>query len=143
MTAPGGAPAARDAEPRACPSAPAAPGATLLGFLGPDGRISNLRTTLTVDTDFLEEASRHGPPESRMRFAARCQTSGCTQWTGTRCGVIDRALAHLAALGEEPGTDLPPCTIRATCRWFGQVGATACGACSLIVTDTRDAVAAE
>lgn len=135
--------AAPDPDTRSCPSAPAAPGATLLGVLGADGRIHNLRTRMTVDAGFLEAASGAGPVEARMRFAGRCQTSGCAQWTGSRCGVIDRAMAHLeaAALPEEP--QLPPCTIRADCRWFHQRGPSACGTCIWMVTDTRRVMAAE
>ena len=140
----GGADAAPDTQSRSCPSAPAAPGATLLGVLGADGRIHNLRTPLQVDEGFLETAGSLGPVEARMRFAGRCQTSGCSQWTGARCGVIDRAMAHLEAQGMRPKTqDLPPCVIRADCRWYHQRGAAACGTCSLIVTDTRGAMAAE
>ena len=73
-----------------------------------------------------------------MRFTNRCETSGCMQWTGSRCGVIDRAMALL----EEPvAAQLAPCTIRATCRWFDQTGPSACSTCALIVTDTRENLA--
>jgi len=150
MTHPGGATvsAARtsapaDDVPRSCPSAPAAPGARLLGLLGPDGRVHNLKSVVTVDAGFLEAASEAGPVEARMRFASRCQTSGCAQWTGSRCGVIDKALKHIeAALPVEAGA-LPPCTIRSDCRWYAQTGPKACGACSYIVTDRRAQMAAE
>lgn len=124
--------------PYTCPSAPATAGAGLLGVLGPDGRIHNLRTPMTVDADFLNAAKAAGPPEARMRFSGSCQTSGCAQWTGTRCGVIDRAMAALQAPAQP---ELPPCTIRASCRWFDQTGPKACTTCALIVTDTR--IAAE
>lgn len=136
--------AAPDTGIRSCPSAPAAPGATLLGVLGADGRIHNLRTSMTVSADFLETAAQDGPVEARMRFAGRCQTTGCTQWAGGRCGVIDKAMAHHDASGTRDSLDgLPPCVIRADCRWFHQRGADACGTCTLIVTDTREAMAAK
>jgi hypothetical protein len=140
----GGDTTAPDTQGRSCPSAPAAPGSTLLGVLGADGRIHNLRTAMTVDQDFLDAAGSRGPVEARMRFAGRCQTSGCAQWTGTRCGVIDRAMAHLEAAQDLPdATSLPPCVIRTDCRWFDQRGPAACATCSLIVTDTSGAMAAE
>lgn len=130
--------------PRSCPSAPAAPGARLLGMLGPDGRIHNLKTPVAVDAAFLETAAAAGPVEARMRFAGRCQTSGCAQWTGQRCGVIDRAMAYLeGALPQPDQAALPPCTIRSDCRWYDQTGAAACATCAYVVTDTRDRVAAE
>lgn len=151
MTGPGGDttsaarhPALEVERPRSCPSAPAAPGARLLGLLGPDGRIHNLKSAVTVDAEFLESAAEAGPVEARMRFASRCQTSGCAQWTGSRCGVIDRALAHIeAVLPEVETAALLPCTIRQDCRWYAQTGARACAACAYIVTDRRARVAAE
>ena len=136
--------AAPDPADRSCPSAPAAPGATLLGVLGADGQIHNLRTALVVDAAFLDSAAEVGPVEARMRFAGRCQTTGCSQWTGARCGVIDRAMAYMATTGPSPTPKgLPPCVIRADCRWFDQRGPNACAACAFIVTDTRGAMAAE
>ena len=118
----------------ACPSAPATPGAGLLGLVGPDGRIAHLRTLMRVDADFLTLARASGPPEARMRFTHRCVTGACAQWTGQGCGVITRVLQ---SLGPEPQA-LTPCPIRATCRWFAQEGAPACAACVQVLTDTRD-----
>lgn len=150
MTLPGGATGsaarspAQDDSPRSCPSAPAAPGVRLLGMLGPDGRIHNLKSVVAVDAEFLASAAEAGPVEAQMRFSSRCQTGNCVQWTGTRCGVIDRALALIeAALPDVAAAALPPCTIRNDCRWYAQTGARACGACSYIVTDRRAQVAAE
>lgn len=120
-----------------CPSAPASPGAVLLGVKGAEGRIVPLRTRLEVDADFLAAASRQGPPEARMRFASPCQTKGCAQWTGSACGIIQRVLDHLGHLSEPPvlsGERLPPCTIRQSCRWFAEQGREACAACDLVVT---------
>jgi hypothetical protein len=128
--------AARSAQ-YACPSAPAEPGAGLLGVLGPDGKIHNLRTLMPVDEDFLAAVRLRGAPEERMRFSNRCQTSGCSQWTGTRCGVIDRAMKEMEVPGAPPADSLPPCSIRGSCRWFAQNGPKACHTCAFIVTDTR------
>lgn len=117
-------------------------------MLGADGRIRNLKSAITVDQGFLDAAAEAGPVEARMRFSGRCQTGNCAQWTGSRCGVIDRALRHIEAalpqLAAPPQTlALPPCTIRQDCRWFDQVGPKACGTCAYIVTDTRSDLAAE
>ncbi len=121
-----------DLAARSCPSAPATAGASLLGILGADGKIHNLRTAIEVDQAFLDKAGER--VEARMRFTNRCETSGCMQWTGSRCGVIDRAMAMLST---PEAAQLAPCTIRATCRWFDQSGPSACGTCAYIVTDTR------
>lgn len=127
---------------RTCPSARCESGATLLGIKGPDGRIRHLRTALPIDDGFIAAAQEVGPPERRMRFAAPCATSGCSQWTGDRCGVIDRVLDHLATMDAPLRDTLPPCPIRGTCRWFDQTGEVACRACDLVVTD-NSAIAAE
>jgi hypothetical protein len=125
-----------------CPSARAVPGATLIGVLGPEGRVVPMRTAMRIDADFVETASKLGPPEARMRFAGRCHEGGCVQWTGSRCGVIDRVLAHLGPEAEAE-VALQPCVIRPTCRWYAQSGRTACTGCAYVVTDNRAPVAAE
>lgn len=129
-----------------CPSANCAPGATLLGTLGDDGRIHNMRSRVEVSAEFAAEAARLGPPEARMRFAAPCQEGGCGQWTGEKCGIIEKVMSHLEQIAPPapvaaPGTP-QPCVIRATCRWFDQRGADACSACSMVVTDQKAATAA-
>ena len=111
----------------------------MLGLLGSDGRIANLRTLMQVDEAFLQAARAAGPPEARMRFANRCQTSGCSQWTGHSCGVIERVMQRVADSGLPQPRALQPCTIRATCRWYAQAGAEACAACAMVITDTREA----
>lgn len=123
----------------ACPSAPASPGAGLLGMLGPDGRIAHLRTLMQVDQDFLTAARAAGAPEARMRFTQKCQTGACQQWTGSGCGVIQRVLTTLGP-GFAPPDPVQACPIRGTCRWFAQEGKVACAACVLVVTDSRDPV---
>lgn len=128
---------------KTCPSARCAPGATLLGALGPDGRIRHLRTAVTIDADFVAQAQEHGPPEARFRFAAPCAEGGCGQWNGQGCGVVEKVLAHIAAVAPELArADPPPCTIRATCRWRAQRGVAACLSCDLVVTG-QNMVAAE
>ncbi len=140
---PGGFPQAARPDQYACPSAPAEPGAGLLGVLGPDGRIANLRLLMQVDEEFLQAARAKGAPESRMRFTSPCQTKRCSQWTGHSCGVIERVMSALqdrgmAEAGLAPQQGLQPCTIRATCRWYAQAGPEACAACALVITDTRE-----
>ncbi|MDO6588743.1 hypothetical protein DS901_14900 [Loktanella sp. D2R18] len=124
---------------RTCPSARCEPGATLLGVKGEDGRINHLRTAMPIDAHFVDTARQAGPPEQRMRFASRCATEGCSQWTGSRCGVIDRVLTHLGTMDLPVQNGLPACPIRATCRWFDQTGAAACHACTYVTTDNASA----
>ena len=130
-----------------CPSARGEEGAILLGLVAADGRVAYLRPELPIDAQFVREARRGRAPEKRFRFAAPCVEGGCAQWTGERCGLIDRVLTSrdgLAAAAEQP--PLPRCAIRARCRWFGQEGRTACAVCPLVVHDvsrSHGSVAAE
>lgn len=123
-----------------CPSSVCAEGATLLGIVMPDGRVAFASEPITVDAAFVETARQGRPPEQRFRFSTACARGACGQWTGSRCGVIDAAIA--ADVGADEGDqhgDLPRCSIRASCRWFHQIGGAACRACTLIVTDQRGA----
>src|SRR4051794_5199030 len=121
-----------------CPSARCEPGATLLGVVGADGTVGYVTPQLTVDEAFVVQARRGRAPEKRFRFAGGCVESGCAQWTGSRCGVIDRVLDGGLVEAPEPGARgaLPHCAIRPGCRWFEQSGAEACGVCPLVITDT-------
>ena len=110
----------------------------LLGIVGSDGVVGYVSPRLEVDADFVREARRGRSPERRFRFASRCVEGKCSQWTGSRCGVIDFALREQQE-GRAPrlAGSLPRCTIRVTCRWFAQAGPDACGVCPLVVTDGR------
>jgi hypothetical protein len=125
------------ASDRTCPSARCEPGATLIGAVCEDGTVAYMSPQARVDAHFATLLGQRGSPERRFRFAAPCVEGACSQWTGSRCGVIDRVLAA----GDEDGVvapdaaALPRCGIRASCRWFAQVGASACRVCPLVVTD--------
>ena len=119
-----------------CPSARAKEGAALIGIVMGDGRVAFSADRLVVNPGFLENASAGRAPEKRFRFGDLCVQSGCRQWTGTRCGVIDEVLEHVPE--EEKSRELPACSIRPQCRWYNQVGAEACRVCSLVVTDCLD-----
>lgn len=121
-----------------CPSAPAEPGASLFGVVDAKGRVVHLITPLAVDDNFVEAARRTGAPERRFRFSSPCQEGRCGHWAGHQCGLIGQL--HSAATDMGLATDeerLPPCAIRAQCRWWLQRGRQACGVCSVVVTDQR------
>ncbi|MER7131435.1 hypothetical protein [Streptosporangium saharense] len=118
-----------------CPSARCEKGAILVGVLDASGRLGYIRPALKIDDDFVACAAKGRVPEERFRFAQPCVESGCRNWTGERCSVIDDALEFGAA--ESP----PACSIRGTCRWFKQAGPSACAVCPLIVRNvTADPV---
>jgi len=120
-----------------CPSSRAKPGSELIGVRQDDGTVAILPQPLPVDEAFLRIAAGHAlAPEQRFRFTNKCVESGCSQWTGSRCGVIDQALTMM----ENAAADsLPACGIRPSCRWFHQSGAAACAACTIVITRTTEA----
>jgi hypothetical protein len=119
-----------------CPSSRCEDGALLLGIILPDGRVAFASERVEINQEFVDLANNGRSPEARFRFAGRCVQKGCKQWTGARCGVIDRVVEVLDTqeLESEP---LPECSIRPQCRWFYQSGAKACSACPEVITDSR------
>jgi hypothetical protein len=123
---------------RVCPSSTLEHATTLLGVVGPDGRVHYVSPAPTLDDDFRRKVRDQGGAERRFRFAGTCVEDGCSQWTGSRCGVIDTVLGEVErSVDGELDTELRPCTVRRACRWFAQSGPAACRVCPLVTTDSR------
>ena len=119
-----------------CPSFNCVEGASLIGIIGPDGKVNYVNPAPTLDVAFVELAGKlRRPPEQRFRFAAPCVKSSCTHWTEARCGVVDLAISVAERSTQEAGASsepLPKCSIRSKCRWFAQRGRNACDVCPSI-----------
>ena len=116
-----------------CPSSRSREGSLLLGIIDCDGVVGYVRPPLPVGAEFVQAVEhQNGTPEHRFRFAAPCLETGCLNWSGTRCGVIDGAASNVPDLDVCADTPLPRCDIRPSCRWFAQVGARACSVCPQI-----------
>ena len=116
-----------------CPSNRCKPGSKLLGVRQDDGTVSILPQALPIDDFFIETVKRDVlQPEQRFRFTNKCIETGCSQWNGNGCGVIEQVVQYLEHI--PPNQDLPKCSIRPKCRWFLQKGADACKICPYIVT---------
>lgn len=124
--------------PVLCPSSRAKPGAQLLGVRQRDGTVAILPHTLPVDETFMEAvAADPTPPEQRFRFTNKCIESGCQQWQGGSCGVINHIVTFLDKIpSQEP---LPACSIRPQCRWFLQQGKDTCTMCPYVLTEITEA----
>jgi hypothetical protein len=117
-----------------CPSSTCKEGANLLGIVQPDGHIAFINQKLTVNEEFVQVATKGRNPEKRFRFSNKCVNSACKQWTGERCGVIDRIIEAVDSISVP--AELPDCPIRSECRWYKQCGGKACAVCPEIITDT-------
>lgn len=118
-----------------CPSSVCKEGAILIGIVRRDGRIAYSADEIVVNSEFVQIARSGRPPEKRFRFAGKCIQTGCQQWTGSRCGVID-SLSTVPRTVDE--SNLPECSIRPRCRWFLQSGASACAICPDVITDLTE-----
>lgn len=68
-----------------------------------------------------------------FRVTSPCVEAACPQWNdkSKTCSVAERLV-----INNRPVVDkLPPCAIRASCRWWHQLGKEACLRCPGIVTD--------
>jgi hypothetical protein len=120
---------------RTCPSGRCKEGAILLGIVGSGGVLGYVAPAMSIDADFIARASQGPAPESRFRFAEPCVEQECAQWASCGCGVIDRVLHSQEGkrIMRDTSGSLPSCAIRASCRWFAQVGTDACLVCPHVV----------
>jgi hypothetical protein len=125
-----------NSEKKLCPSHNCQEGAILLGVVMRDGRAAFSADRIIVNEELVQIARTGRTPEKRFRFGGQRVTSGCRQWTGKRCGVIDSIVESVDINMEI--ADLPECSIRPECRWFYQSGAEACAICPEVITDLRE-----
>jgi len=120
-----------------CPSHRLSKGASLIGIKNKEGKFDMLPEPIKVDQTLYHEFQSHATkPEKVLRFTNKCVQSGCKQWTGTKCGVIETVLEKVEQQYIEDS--LPNCSIRNTCRWYDQRGGEACKVCSLVTTYVDD-----
>ena len=128
-----------NSEKKLCPSHNCQEGTILLGIVMRDGRVAFSPDRIIVNEEFVQIARAGRAPEKRFRFSGQCVQSGCRQWTGKRCGVIDSIIESVDI--DLESADLPECSIRSECRWFYQSGAEACAICPEVITDLREEIA--
>lgn len=118
-----------------CPSAqPGMDGCVAFGVVGgtpEEPRLVHLTRALPVTDELLSLAGPVAPTEV-FRFAAPCAGHACQHFDGEDCRLVRRVVQILPAVTAE---ELPPCTLRPTCRWWQQEGKAACARCPQIVTE--------
>lgn len=81
-------------------------------------------------TDELLALAQPVRPTEVFRFAAPCAGHACQHFDGANCQLATRIVQILPAVT----SSLPPCTLRAECRWWQQEGRAACLRCPQVVT---------
>jgi hypothetical protein len=126
--------------PPRCPSAQ--PGmddlivfGVLEGSAGNDGspRVGYLTEPLPATEDVLTLAGPVAPGEI-FRMAAPCGGTSCRHFDGADCRLAARIVTLLPIVVES----VPPCSIRAECRWWKQEGKAACLRCPQVITERFD-----
>lgn len=92
-------------------------------------RIAYLKAEAVIPAEQVSMAGELSTSEV-FRFAARCEEHRCAQFADGRCSLGQRLVDRVDAVVDT----LPPCTIRATCRWFAEQGEPACLRCPQVVT---------
>ncbi len=118
-----------------CPSSTGTEGASILGLVQGNHTVALLPEPLPVTKEFIDKAHMHGTLEKRFRFVNKCVKNGCSQWTGSHCGVIEQLVKANENL--KLNESLRACSIRNNCRWYNEHGSRACNLCVYVVTDNR------
>lgn len=92
-------------------------------------RTAYLERGVEVDEALVEGLDGVEPTEV-FRYAARCEESRCSHFDGARCTLARRLRAYLRPVTAA----LPPCTVRASCRWYAEEGEEICYRCPQVVT---------
>jgi hypothetical protein len=116
-----------------CPSGRCRPGSTLLGIVGPDGRLVYAPDRIPLTDEFVQRANTAGVPDSRFRFAEPCAHGDCGNWTGGTCAVARAAATSGVEDAEASSSSLPRCGIRHECLWYEQEREQACRVCPLVL----------
>ena len=136
--------------PTLCPSWACEAGASLIGIVLANGTVAFSKEAILIDDAFVQAAREGCSLEKRFRFSSTCKRAGCIQWSGDRCGIIDRVILEQELPAPDAATEAsryvestawqpPACAIRPQWRWHLQAGDAACRACPEVVTDITPA----
>ena len=109
-----------------CPSFQCVEGALIIGVQEPE-KTNFLPRAIMVDNQFID-MTREEPLSQRFRFAGNCSKQGCAHYKLGACGLIRKELRKHDPVIKV--ADLPKCSIRKNCQWYGEKGFYACSICS-------------
>ena len=115
-----------------CPSSHCVEGALIIG-VQEHGETNFLPRAITVDEQFIG-ITREKSIADRFRFAGNCSKHGCGHFKCGSCSLIKKELKNRNPVIKV--SDLPKCSIRKNCQWYGENGFYACSICKS-VTEKR------
>lgn len=119
--------------PPMCPSAqPHMEGAQVFGVMvapEPHPEVAWLEEPIPVTPELLAKTG-DVEPQMIFRITAACVESSCMHFDGHDCQLAKRIVHILPAVTGA----LPPCRLRASCRWYVQEGKEACFRCPQVQT---------
>lgn len=116
-----------------CPSAqPHMEGARPFGVISGTAQETRIAFFKKSALDGFDWRKQFGTQDATrlFRFAASCDEQKCGHYDGSRCSLGQRVKEGLPAVVDA----LPPCLIRADCRWFAEQGGDVCLRCPQVVT---------
>jgi hypothetical protein len=111
-----------------CPSSNSVEGALIIG-VQEHGKTNFLPRAITVDEQFIG-MTREDQLADRFRFAGNCLKQGCGHYSLGSCGLIKNELRKYNPVIKV--SDLPKCSIRKNCQWYGENGFYACSICPMV-----------
>jgi hypothetical protein len=109
-----------------CPSYQCSEGALIIGVVE-NGTTSFLPRAILVDEQFIG-LTREEPLSNQFRFAGNCSKKGCGHFKFGYCNLIKKELKKINPVIKV--SDLPKCSIRKNCQWYGENGFYACSICT-------------
>jgi len=111
-----------------CPSFQCVEGALIIGVQEQE-RTSFLPRAIRVDDQFVGMTQDESLSE-KFRFAGICSRHSCGHFRSGSCMLIKKHLPDLNPTIRP--AELPKCSIRKNCKWYGEKGFYACSVCALI-----------
>lgn len=120
-----------------CPSSDAnSPDAVVVGVVlgsASEPRVTPLERPVPVTDEIIAQTAPL-PATRVLRIAAPCQERQCRHFANDRCAFAAKVVRMLPTVTDT----LPPCPIRARCRWFAEEKIAACLRCPQVVRENAE-----
>ena len=113
-----------------CPSYQAVENAIIIGKFNKKEQVNFFKRPKRLKQNHIDELSKKGLVEDKLRLAGICMNKQCHQWDGRGCSLPEKVL-NTETIGKNKS--YKNCTIQANCRWYQQKGKSICKSCSMVM----------